>query len=100
MSTSDTFNALSFDPDLGIAGVYDPVALARMAAQRSMPSRRYIRLFQAADTAPITVTDAASQGARDRQVILICRRICAEQTRNVADAQVLAFHTTLLKGWF
>jgi hypothetical protein len=94
----ETFDSLSFDPDLGSGLGHDPVAMVKSTERSSLNSRRFITRFQAADTAPVQVVDATTQAQRDAQIVQITRRICALDPA-VTDAQALALYGTFLKGW-
>lgn len=94
----ETFDSLSFDPDLDVGLAHDPVAMVKATERTSLNSRRFITRFQAADTAPVQVVDAATQAQRDAQIVQITRRICALDPA-VTDAQALALYGTFLKGW-
>lgn len=94
----ETFDSLSFDPDLDVGLAHDPVAMVKATERTSLNSRRFITRFQAADTAPVQVVDAATQAQRDAQIVQITRRICALDPA-VTDAQALSLYNTFLKGW-
>lgn len=98
-----TFNSLSFDPDLGPnLNNFDPVALLRATQRTSLNSQRYIARFTAADTAPIAVIDdgGVSQGLRDAQIVKLARSIFGQEVQKATDIQVLNMHRTALMGWF
>lgn len=94
----ETFDSLSFDPDLDVGLAHDPVAMVKATERTSLNSRRFITRFQAADTAPVQVVDAATQAQRDAQIVQITRRICALDPA-VTDAQAMSLYNTFLKGW-
>jgi hypothetical protein len=94
-----TFNSLSYDPDLGVNGSHDPVALVRASQRTSVNSRRFIERFTALDVEPIEVIDAATQVQRTAQIVRLTRRICGQETQGATDIQVFNLYRTFENGW-
>lgn len=64
----------------------------------ALKSYQFIERFTAKDTAPIMVTDDASQVLRDAQVVKMTRSILGGSTQGATDLQVLQLHRDYMAG--
>jgi hypothetical protein len=64
----------------------------------ALKSYEFIAKFNARDTTPIVVTDAATQAARNAQVVKLTRALVGLATENATDEQVLNLHRDYFAG--
>jgi hypothetical protein len=79
-------------------GVGTPINPSMPPATPAVKGYQFIERFAAKDTAPITVVDAASQAARDQQVIRITKGIVGDVVEFATDEQILNLHRDYMAG--
>jgi hypothetical protein len=77
---------------------FNPEAAEAKAGASALKSYQYIPKFRARDTAPVTVVDAATQAARNVQIIRICKSLCPGLSDGVTDTQILDLHRDYMAG--
>jgi len=81
--------------------VFTPINPAEVEANanpEAMHSWKFIEKFNAKDTSPITVVDAATQATRNAQIVRITRSILPTTTKDATDIQVLQLHRDHFAG--
>lgn len=86
------------DVQFGVGTPIDPSTATR--PPEAMKSYQFIARFNTRDSAPIVVTDATTQAARNAQIVKLTRGILGEATSGATDEQVLNLHRDFMAGRF
>lgn len=84
--------------DFPAATPIDPARAIRPPG--ALKSHEFIAKFQAKDTNPITVIDAATQAQRNAQIVSITKGLVAPSVQGATEEQILNLHRDYMAGRF